>query len=341
MTKTQTIYDIVDINVQNTMDALTIPPVQSNASVTIPLKSIQSNASVTTPPRKRRKTYSIPTPIRSVLTPISTRIYEMLRNRISPTELNYKISTFLKNTKNYNLQMFLQSLLNEEEEMDHLLENNKDDDYVPYIKSQIIGKLIETQFNICPICIKQLHTFDNPCMPALDSFCSGYQTEEKHICVEESWLAQKNKSCIGKQFGFFFQIKTAINDSNYFTENEITPGSKKYNKLLLTMKPNSEKRKYAPNYICVRLEHKEDNIYRVSQNKSYMFLPNFDGNTPFFEYIDKYFYNKQKAKVTNCIVVSGTPLQNEIDINMLSGGGNIHKRKYIKLKKLIERLKND
>ena len=324
-------------------------------ALSMPFKSKQLNTSATiqtTPPRKRRKVNSKLTPYASMLTPESRKIYGMLRNKISPHVLKEEIRKYLSTADNFNLQEFLRSLLEKENETVDLTVDNEDDDYVPYIKSQIIGKLIETKFNTCPICTKQMYMFTKSNMPAFDVFCSACNTKEEHVCIEGSWLARQNKSYIGKQFGLFFQIKTAIDKSKYFTKTEIrpgskkyryeiTPGSKKYSEELLTMKPGSDKRKYAPNYICVRLKHNEDNIYKVSQDESYMCLPNFNGDNEisFFKYIEKYFYKKQKAEVKNCIVVSGTPLeQKEIDIDTLLVGGNVHKNKYFKLKKLIETL---
>lgn len=147
-------------------------------------------------------------------------------------------------------------------------------DYKEKMENNMLGFYMESFiscYGMCPVCKQNtLRKYNMSNMPVVDLICTNF---DYHF---------NNKSC------FLYQLKTSI-DSNYFTKNHITVGSKRfgYNSHIVKGTDNDNKKILVIGYICLFLTQNENhnNKYKINKSRSFILIPNLE-NT-----LDDYYYS--------------------------------------------------
>jgi hypothetical protein len=175
-----------------------------------------------------------------------------------------------------------EDMIKDDEKLNLLDEYMDDPDYIEKMENTQLGFYMEKYVSYyikCPECNEfSLRGYYLSNIPAIDLICIN-QAEHKHTR--------------------YFQVKTSIEHSSYFTKNYVTAGSKRFGH---NCHINFIGKKYPIiGYICINLNKISDNKFKINIDNSYVILPKLDSKLQqSYEYIDyKTLGEEEKKKISN------------------------------------------
>lgn len=285
----------------------------------------------------------------------SKKIYQTKNNLLNASYLSPMSKLIYESVPDDDKERILKDLILDNEYIDKLDEN--DPDYIDKLQNNKLGLYMEDfvcHYIKCPVCHeKTLRKFKIKNMPVIDVVCINTEHHNKFLDTK------------------FFQIKISVDNNYYFNQKYILVGSKKYgfNCHEIYGSDNILNKQTLIGYICLSLNEVKDNIYKISEKKSFILIPNISNHNSekYYEYIN--YPNRFNHNVitwnknlvyqislknlidswmvdTNSIFYDASIIKNpynqksikkRLDFNQLAG----YKYKYIKYKLKYLRLKSN
>lgn len=209
----------------------------------------------------------------SQLTPFAKAIYDLS----SLSEKKQLLSDLYKDDKKIE-ESYFDEYIDDPDYQDKLA-NNK---FGFYMESYI------SYFALCPVCGENtLRLYEINNLPVVDAICINKTDEGNSLHL------------LGPRI---YQIKVAINDSNYFGKDFILAGSKRfgYNSHVIENKGHDLMKNTVVGYICISVNSISDTQYKINYDKSYVLIPIFnnkDKTGTFYKYDDSYKSKYKKNKI--------------------------------------------
>ena len=226
---------------------------------------------------------------KDVMTPTTKKLYEAF----TPETQKRILEDFKKDDK----------IIDKEYEK----EIKNDPDYIEKTENGELGfymELFVAYFGTCPVCkANSLRCYSKSNIPVVDVICINKNTDLHNF------------------YPRYFQIKIAVNDSTYFTNDYITVGSKNYgfNCHEVDIK-NKNYDKIVIGYICIKLSYcEESNIYSVIRNKSFVLVPTFNHSIgKYYRYLTESYFCGKNAITWNKRAVKKLDISNCLKYNIIN-----------------------
>jgi hypothetical protein len=228
------------------------------------------------------------------------------KNIFSPTKIGYtdptQLSPFAKaiydaSSPSERTQLLIDLKKDDDEiEKSYLNQYIDDPDYQDKLAHNKFGFYMESYisyFALCPVCGENtLRLYEINNLPVVDAICIN-KTEEGNTL-----------HLLGPRI---YQIKVAINDSNYFGKDYVLAGSKRfgYNSHVINNKEHDPLKNTVTGYICISvntdsINTDKDTFYKINYDKSYTLIPIFSNKEKsgyFYTYDDTYKSRYKKNKI--------------------------------------------